>query len=616
MKTVIETENYAYDNGLYKALFRIYIPYGRGLEITTNEARALFRPTQLEGCEVMIFKKSGNLTHSQWVSYLGDTSKKGDVEDELDGARSKDDLRQNIIKSTPLDYNSYEKLKSDETATLPQYKWSLVIFAETLEKLERQIEQIQMDYHEGEAKEFTKWVILIPAIATTYNDIKAIVGESLDHNDNKSDTNTHRGYSGLDFYETTTLQDRLGTPIGQDIYSSETVVGTQRKRARVVVDFERNVESKAIIAYPKSMSLESYRLSPTEKEPQGVVAPFASVIGQAIANQLTVEGRRVVHYNLNGYSYDRLENATEFIDKPEFYQKINLEDVVVNALQPFGPKSQERYFYESFQKKIILLFNIAREMTLTKSDKIKITAAVVEAYSAYWDKNPVFRNLMQVKSELFIQLSDVLDKLNREDEVAEAKGNYERSDQFSDLYTSLSNAIEESRVFAQRTKFVMPETAELVLDCYGLSQKMALLQLVNTINFVIYNLSKGDAIFIHGTNLIPPEVFSSYLNSELEIAKNKGIRIFFLFDTTFAKEELSIEDYKGVLYKNFDKDFETHIIGYIPPEMFSIVENLYNNKFNIQMKNDMTTDLVDARALLRRHKTKDSIMFDGGDLLI
>ena len=34
------------------------------------------------------------------------------------------------------------------------------------------------------------------------------------------------------------------------------------------------------------------------------------------------------------------------------------------------------------------------------------------------------------------------------------------------------------------------------------------------------------------------------------------------------------------------------------------------------MKNDMTTDLVDARALLRRHKTKDSIMFDGGDLLI
>ena len=36
MKYVLEKRNYSYDNGIYGAIFRIVIPYGRGVGITVR----------------------------------------------------------------------------------------------------------------------------------------------------------------------------------------------------------------------------------------------------------------------------------------------------------------------------------------------------------------------------------------------------------------------------------------------------------------------------------------------------------------------------------------------------------------------------------------------------
>lgn len=617
MRNVIETENYVYDNGHYIAVFRIYIPYGRGMDITTNQARALFRPTQIEGCEVMTHQKSGNLTHAQMVSYLGDISKKGDISEELGGAHNNDDLRQNIIYSLPRDLAEYDKHKTDETYTIPQYHWSMVIYAETLEKLEKQIIRIQTDYKEGQEKEFTKWVILIPAISSTYNDLKKIFSENINHNDRDSDTITHENYSGLDFYETTTLQDRLGVPIGDDIYSSEVLVGSSTKRSKVVVDFHRNVMKQAIIANPREMGVPEYRLKPTKTEPNGSIAPLSSVMGQAIANQLIVEGKKVVHYNLNGFSYDRLENTREFIDQPAFYQKIKADEIIINGLQPFGLKEQEQLLYDSFKKKTTILFDIARNFTLTESDKLLIEEAVKHVYSEYWKKNALFRNLVNVKSELFKTYANLTEYLNTKMGEAEGIGDFNRKTQIEDLATSIQTVIGESNSFARRTTFEYPKTAELVIDCANISPKVAISQLVNTINFIVHNLEEGDAIFIHGTEIIPPEVFKEYLNTELQVqAFRKNIRVFYLFDTTFTNNNRSIEDYEGILFENFDKDFDIHFIGYTASENFSKVENLFHNKFNPQMKVDMTSDIWHGRGMFRRNRTKDSIMLDVRELLL
>lgn len=611
MKSVIETENYIYENGVYRSAFWIYIPYGRGLDIDTNEARALSRPPQLENCEVLTYQFFKNLSHSEWIAYLGDISKKGDVADELDAEHSNDGMRRNIAENYPRDLATYDSLRSDESATLPLYRWVMEVRANSLDKLDEQIQVIERDYKEGQYKNFTKWVILIPTISTTYKEIKAIFNENLGNDNKESNTGTHYSYSGLDFFETTTLQDRLGIPIGDDIYSSETIVGNRAKRSKVVIDFHRNIKRKAIIAFPKSMSLPEYRLSPTPIDPNGSIAPLASVVGQGIANQLIVEGQRVVHYNLNGYSYDRLENTNEFIDKPEFYQKIPIDQVLVNAMQPYGTKEQEAIFHETFKRKITLLFNISKNYTLTKSDIVLLEEATQEAFDEYWADNPIFRKLVGTKPELFVTISKVIEELSSKASVAQAQGNFERSDQLTDLRISLETSIGESRAFSRRTQFVMPDTAELVLDCYGKSEKMAVMQLVNTANFIVNELSEGDAIFIHGCDKVPPQVFKDYLNDELEIiAAQKKIRIFYLLDTTITTNATSIEDYEGVLYENFDRDFDIHIIGHIAPESFGKLELLFHNHFNDQMRTDMTTDSVDGRGMFRRYITKDCCMLD------
>ncbi|MFS6325109.1 hypothetical protein SUT38_11485, partial [Streptococcus agalactiae] len=319
----------------------------------------------------------------------------------------------------------------------------------------------------------------------------------------------------------------------------------------------------------------------------------------------------VVHYNLNGYSYDRLENTNEFIDKPEFYQKIPIDQVLVNAMQPYGTKEQEAIFHETFKRKIALLFNISKNYTLTKSDIVLLEEATQEAFDEYWADNPIFRKLVGTKPELFVTISKVIEELSSKASVAQAQGNFKRSDQLNDLRISLETSIGESRAFSRRTQFVMPDTAELVLDCYGKSEKMAVMQLVNTANFIVNELSEGDAIFIHGCDKVPPQVFKDYLNDELEIiAAQKKIRIFYLLDTTITANATSIEDYEGVLYENFDRDFDIHIIGHIAPESFGKLELLFHNHFNDQMRTDMTTDSVDGRGMFRRYITKDCCMLD------
>ena len=59
---VIENGNYIYENGWYKSIFWIYIPYGRGIDLTLSQIKEIKRVVQLEGCQIRFTYKSKNIT--------------------------------------------------------------------------------------------------------------------------------------------------------------------------------------------------------------------------------------------------------------------------------------------------------------------------------------------------------------------------------------------------------------------------------------------------------------------------------------------------------------------------------------------------------------------------
>ena len=502
-----------------------------------------------------------------------------------------------------------------------------LVKAKSVELLQEQIELALEHYKKGPYKDFTQYIELVPMLGAEYKTIKEVLTSDLSILDKSSDTNLQIDYALIDNFESGVLQDEmLPMPIGSDVNSTKTKHGSITRKAKVLFDFNGHTSHQAIIAIPKDKSLKSYKYA--NKYNDNVV-PTASMLSQAAANQIVLTNHiseetgekhkhKVAHMVLNGFSYKDVANTEMYLDNPNLFTVVDMNRAAINPLQPTGSLEEQDYLYSSFTKKISTLLNSAYDFEFEKSALLVIEKAVKNAFSKRWGDEDNEKKLVGQDNQIFPGLSaftDFIKKAKAEYLAESMGGKAEDVDTVIDIVTSIVE--ERKSLLGKKTNFVTPKAYQTYYDFTSISSdELKVVQFINSINTVMTSLKEGDCLIIHGFDKIPPQAFKDYLKYELqERAKKKGVRVIYSLDTFLTGNGYTINDYKGIVYSDFDKDFDWQIHGYVPIDKFYELERLYLRKFNDRVKVNITL-ITEARVIVRRSSTLTLSMVDIGEMIV
>lgn len=624
----IENGNYVYENGWYKSIFRVYIPYGRGFDLNTSQIKAITHVQQLEGCSIRFTKKSKNISHKQLMSYVKNSDKKAKAGENLEEAGDRNSYRENIKNGFPKHFGEYGDTKSELYSTGIHFKILYTVKAKSLEKLKEQIDFTKEHYKKGTYNDFTQYIELIPLLTEEYTTIEEIFTSDLIITDKDSDTSLQTHYSGIDFFESGIIQDELGTPIGYDIYSAISSSSGAERPSRVLFDFNRYVTDKALVAIPYDMSLRHYKY---KNKKRNNIVPTASIIGQTIANQIVLnahipvtnrEGQglhKVAHVVLNNYSYENVAGTQIYDDTKRLFNVIDMNNVSINPLQPTGDIEEQDKLYTSTAKKISTLINVASNFNLEKADINILEKAVEEVLSKRWGDNDEDKKIVGQDPMIFPEIAEVGNNINTQKEKYIAETLNGRAESIDNLYTTLERIIGvRKKLIGNRTSFKVPFSYQNYFDFSNIADdNLKIVQFINSINTIITSLNDGDCLIIHGVDRIPPKAITDYLKYEIiERTKNRGIRLVYLMDSFITGQGYKITDYQDILYTNYDKDFDCLIQGYVPIDKFYKLEELYMKKFNDTVKRDLTYSMVEARTLLRCSERLATSIVDIGEVVV
>lgn len=621
MKYVLEKRNYSYDNGIYRAIFRIVIPYGRGVGITVEDVLAIIKPQKIPDCEIYSIRPRDNISHRRTLEFLGDINKKGNPEDDMEGGSSSDELKQNLSILPTRDWHEYGTIQSEEDLGSVIYSWYMVIEAKDLQKISEQYESIVSRWKitDEETKRITKYVELIPLDNQQVKKLSTILWKSNDLTDMKNSTTMQYRYTGLGFYKKGVLQDNTGIPLGFDIYSSETLE-QESKKSRVVINFNKRTKTRALVAIPRLSRMEDFRLDNGKEDNK---APLSSVVGQLIANDIIIGAkvnpktgatkvRQVVHLSLNDFAYDLLNEQELLIRRASYYDRVDMSTVSINPLQPFGKFDEESELYSQFQDKIATIIDIMSDYTLDNSSKNNIRNAVQNTYAKYWSDKVDTRSLLTTNNMSFDTISSVINDIDRSLRLAESQNREKKVDRLDDISMSIKRAIGEvGRVLSSHTTFEPSKSRQVYYDFSRLSDRMKVVQFVNSLNIIISRMSKGDCLIIHGVDRIPPKVFADYAKKEVvERCEARGIRVVYLFDETMTGNGRSFIEYSNILYEDFYDSLDYQILGYTPSDSLPQLESLYRNSFNTQVKVDISASGAKGRVMFVDKSTMHNEVVD------
>lgn len=621
MKYVLEKRNYSYDNGIYRAIFRIVIPYGRGVGITVEDVLAIIKPQKIPDCEIYSIRPRDNISHRRTLEFLGDINKKGNPEDDMEGGSSSDELKQNLSILPTRDWHEYGTIQSEEDLGSVIYSWYMVIEAKDLQKISEQYESIVTRWKitDEETKRITKYVELIPLDNQQVKKLSTILWKSNDLTDMKNSTTMQYRYTGLGFYKKGVLQDNTGIPLGFDIYSSETLE-QESKKSRVVINFNKRTKTRALVAIPRLSRMEDFRLDNGKEDNK---APLSSVVGQLIANDIIIGAKvnpktgatkvpQVVHLSLNDFAYDLLNEQELLIRRASYYDRVDMSTVSINPLQPFGKFDEESELYSQFQDKIATIIDIMSDYTLDNSSKNNIRNAVQNTYAKYWSDKVDTRSLLTTNNMSFDTISSVINDIDRSLRLAESQNREKKVDRLDDISMSIKQAIGEvGRVLSSHTTFEPSKSRQVYYDFSRLSDRMKVVQFVNSLNIIISRMSKGDCLIIHGVDRIPPKVFADYAKKEVvERCEARGIRVVYLFDETMTGNGRSFIEYSNILYEDFYDSLDYQILGYTPSDSLPQLENLYRNSFNTQVKVDISASGAKGRVMFVDKSTMHNEVVD------
>ena len=591
------TPSFIEHNGKVMSILNFYVRPSSNRSLTFQDVIDLIPISSIEGVETHLISKDMLLkgvdkqkiikkNTNQNKKALNDSSKHEQEKRTAD--RSMDEIRKAKIE----DYNDFE-LILDSQDPLVIYKWLLLVIGNSQEDVDEQIETINRlldQNHEG-----ARWDSLPAEQMSEYMNLFAKLEPNIfDH------TSTGSNYAGLNFSLSAGLKDEHGVPIGTDALS---ISGST-----ALFDFVESTKRQAFIATPRNSRIPLYA-----KADEIISPSMSSMLAQVAANQIMMDQHRAFHIVLNDFDYFEPGRYYAPAETKDIFEKIDVAKQSINPLEGFGSLDQVSQIYSRLTKKIVNIFNILLDFKMDIKQQSSVLAAVDQFYRTHdkWTANadidPESTHIVNITDpEEYPTMGMLLNEFTSMAIKAQNEGRENKADNLDALYSLLRQTLTAYMSVLGRTTSIKQSNAPQVYYDFSKIEASDIkqVQLLNMIDYIIYQAKAGDVIIIHGYDNVLTQV-AKYLIETIKAAQKNGIKFIFAYDSIRAPQTASgkmndMFEMQQLLYTDLDTDVDWCAIGRVLPDELSLVKSALNQELGPTTEAYLQTKRPDQVMLHRR----------------
>lgn len=605
--------SYVYHNGLYSTTVQLYTREGSNRLMSFTDILDIIPSSPNSGIKIYMIEKDGIIRDEEKNALIraNATAGKTAINAEYEKrAEVKNDDKASIIEKalTPdkdasaieqdranvTDYSDYEML-INTPQPIVFYQFQLRIVGSNIDDIEEQIADLNASLDRRHAG--MKWDSTAgdqkDRLVMTFAPLRKLINV---------DTSTAQNYAGINFAASPALCDTRGVAIGDDVLS---LVGSS-----AIFDFENSTDKQAFISIPSSESMSLY-----DKGNLSSIS-VASIVAQAAANDIVMNGHRAAHIVLNDFDYfdnDR-RFAREVNDKA--FKVYDVARETVNPLQGFGSITDVVPIFTRLNQKIVNIFDLLMDYRFEKDIEtgIKLRGQVTEAVNSFYVRNgywtadaalyPQRTNIVNIeRPSAYATMGSLIQSFTTMEDNAHTRGSASQADISRALHALLVAALSQNFDILGRTTSIQPSDAlQVYYDFKRISStEMVQVQFLNMLDFILYTLKAGDAVVIHGANKLQRFLMDNMAQETIQAAQKRGIRFIFAFDTITSPKTKTFDGANpsdmftmhGSYYTDFGSDVSWSMTGAL---MADEIE-----KYASIMSNQGLSDVIVANAMVRNN---------------
>lgn len=597
------SSSYISHNGRYSAVLRLSVKQGSNRNMTFLDVLDFIPNTTNENVQIHLITRDKMFNQDKKRKLILENTKinKASIKNRMEEDERKeevkkdDESKRNKQKTEYEDYIAYEMIL-DSTIPVALYDLRLIVTADKPEQIDDQVEQIntKLDQNHSGATWYSE-------PGNQSRDFEEIFSELPE--DNTIFTATGDQYAGFNLSVNAGLHDEQGIPLGEDVLSLT--------RSKAYMDFDQSLKKQAIIATPS----DSYHPMYATKDKDAHT--LSSTLSQAAANDSVLKGHKAHHIVLNDFDYFddsrryRL-NGSKLTkqEKDEVFKVYDMSKVTLNPLEGFGHYQDTKPdadsitdIYSRLIMKNVNIFNALLGFEMSQAERTFLTSQLQDFYAhmGYWDSravdNPRGRSqIIQISDPtVYATMSRFISFLDNSATKSGKEGDTDIKRDYVLLKTTLENALtENSRLIGRTTSIQRTNALQVYYDFNSIDTlQYRQVQLLNTIDYIMYTAEKGDVVVIHGLN----EIYESLLDmisGTIRAAQKRGVRFIFSFDTmTGSKVDKKFKyadlfDLRDRFYKNLSTEVDYFILGtMLPEEVHKLEHNYLNENIGTTVRNTL-----------------------------
>ena len=594
------TPSYTSHAGRFASVLQLYVRTGSNREKSFDDIIDMVPSDAMSGVDIYMVVDDVLVKYDEKKRLITNnvTTNKSTIEDtQRHGSKEETDNKAELIKqnSELEDYDDYQTIASS-AEPVAVFEVKLIIVADTPEVIEEQIALVNLSLdkkHEG-----ARW--------------DAIGGDQLDRftslfrriePSTKLMTSTGSNYAGIDFAMSGGLADPRGVPVGIDVMSMTHSVS--------MLDFDNPLLSQAVIAAPRTSTIYDYVREGDRNTPT-----LSSLMAQAAANQITMNGGRAHHIVLNDFNYFEEGRYARPIETSDIFKRYDVSRETINPLQGFGDLEDVVDIYSRLKLKTVNIFRILTDLSLTDSDAAVILEALDQFYMGqqYWYTDahlkPARTRIVDIDDpRTYATLGKFISSFRTLARAAIREGREMKAERVDTLYAILSNAINSYKGILASPTSIEPSNAPQVYYDFSRVADLSIkqIQYLNILEFVIAEAGENDVVIIHGMDSLYREV-ALWTRPTIEAAQRRGARFIFCFDTITSKDSQvtqmsDIFKLKGSYYTDLDHEMDYSLIGWCLPAEVELFEDAMNTKLSSTLKARLMSK-ADSQLLIHRRSDR------------
>lgn len=578
------SDYYTYHAGMVSGIFRLFVRPGSNRNVDFIEVLNII-PTEIHDDLKIVFSVNDQVLKDKDKEKLIRENAKKNKNTLQYQAGDDDDATEsdiNIKIAETKDYNEYEKIIGT-SEPIVSYEIKMMVTGENISDIEEFIETqntmlnqkydgLAWDNLGGQAKEeFDNFLLY-------------------ERDPKKKLSSTGANYAMLNFNMSSGLNDEGGVPIGRDALSFF--------NSTSFFDFNRSTRTQALIAMPKIATMVNYQES--DSKPSDHVA---SIIAQAGANHVSMNGHKVYHLVLNDFDYSKsgIYYRPKQTFEDEIFTKNDVSKLTINPMQGYGDVKDVVNIFARVKNKIVNIFDILLDFKLDMNSKAIILDALNSFYVAnkLWNyeaaEKPESTHLVNIKRpETYVTMGRFISSFTSLLTESSNQGRELKVDRVEALKSILEDALTSyMNVLGRPSTIKKSKSLQTYYDFKDIEDsKMKSVQLLNLLEFVIYQAKEGDLIVFHGLDQIDKRVLYM-INESISFAIEKlGIKFIYAFDVVSnpvvdGQKKLDMFDLKGAIYRDLDTDVDWSIVGTCLSEEVSMYENALELELSETIRSQM-----------------------------